>query len=63
MHLLKSPAGADLVGLIVRQWLFKTAYEVLATPLTYAVIGFLKRAEGLDVYDTDTSFNPLPLAR
>src|SRR5215212_3995786 len=58
-----TPAGADLVGLIVRQWLFKTVYEVLATPLTYAVIGFLKRAEGLDVYDTDTVFNPLPIAR
>jgi hypothetical protein len=33
----------------------------LATPLTYLVVGFLKRAEGLDVYDTHTMFNPLPV--
>jgi len=43
---------------IVTQWLFKTAYEILATPLTYAVVTFLKRKEGLDVYDYDTDFNP-----
>ena len=47
---------------IVTQWLFKVAYETLATPITYAVVGFLKREEGLDVYDRDTSFNPLALA-
>ncbi len=44
---------------IVNQWLFKTAYEVLATPLTYLVVNFLKRKEGIDVYDRDTRFNPL----
>jgi len=36
----------------------KVAYEVLATPLTYRVINFLKKAEGVDVYDDDTDFNP-----
>jgi uncharacterized integral membrane protein (TIGR00697 family) len=54
------PAG--LLSAIVTQWLFKVAYEALATPVTYAVVGFLKRQEGLDVYDRDTSFNPLALA-
>jgi uncharacterized integral membrane protein (TIGR00697 family) len=54
------PAG--LLSAIVTQWLFKVAYEVLATPLTYGVVGFLKRQEGLDVFDRDTSFNPLALA-
>jgi queuosine precursor transporter len=44
---------------VVNQWLFKTAYEVLATPLTYLVVNFLKRKEGLDVYDHQTRFNPL----
>lgn len=43
---------------IVTQWLFKTAYETLATPLTYAIVTFLKRKEGVDVYDYDTNFNP-----
>lgn len=54
--------AAGLLSAIVTQWLFKVAYEVLATPLTYAVVGFLKRQEGVDVFDRDTSFNPLALA-
>ena len=47
---------------IVNQWLAKTVYEAIATPLTYVVVNWLKRIEGLDVYDRDTSFNPLALA-
>jgi uncharacterized integral membrane protein (TIGR00697 family) len=39
---------AALATAIVTQWLFKTTYEALATPLTYAVVGYLKRAEGID---------------
>jgi hypothetical protein len=31
-------------------------------PVTYGVVGFLKRAEGLDAYDRDTDFNPFRLA-
>src|SRR4051812_14242635 len=54
--------AAGLLSAIVTQWLFKVAYETLATPVTYAVVGFLKREEGLDVFDRDTSFNPLALA-
>ncbi len=55
------PPGA-LLGAVVTQWIAKTAYEAAATPLTYAVVGFLKRREGLDVSDTDTRFNPLGLS-
>ncbi len=51
-----------LVGVIVTQWLAKSAYEAAATPATYAVVGFLKRREGLDVYDRETRFNPLAIA-
>jgi queuosine precursor transporter len=50
---------AALGGMIVTQWLFKTAYEALATPVTYAVTRHLKRVEGVDVYDTDTDFRPV----
>lgn len=50
---------SSLPAIIVTQWLAKTAYEILATPLTYVVVNFLKRQEGLDVYDRDTHFNPL----
>ena len=43
---------------IVTQWLIKSAYEALATPLTYVVVGYLKRKDGIDAFDTDTQFNP-----
>ncbi len=43
------------------QWLAKSLYEAIATPATYAVVAFLKREEGLDVYDTETRFHPLSL--
>ena len=52
---------ADLVRLIITQWLFKSAYEALATPFTYLVVGFLKRAEKEDYYDRDTRFSPVAL--
>jgi hypothetical protein len=51
-----------LIAAVITQWLVKTAYEALATPLTYAVVGFLKRREGIDADDSDTNFNPLSLA-
>ena len=53
---------AGLISAIVTQWLAKSAYEAAATPLTYVVVNFLKRKEGLDVYDYDTDFNPLSLS-
>jgi uncharacterized integral membrane protein (TIGR00697 family) len=48
-----------LVSAILTQWLAKSMYEAAATPLTYKAVNFLKRHEGLDVYDYDTQFNPL----
>lgn len=50
--------AAGMASAVVTQWLVKSAYEALMTPLTYAVVNFLKRREGLDVYDVDTRFNP-----
>ncbi len=44
---------------IVTQWLAKSVYEAAATPLTYGAVRFLKKREGIDVYDYDTRFNPL----
>jgi len=49
----------SLASAIVTQWLAKSLYEAVVTPLTYVVVNFLKRKEGLDVYDHDTRFNPL----
>ncbi len=51
-----------LIGAIVTQWLVKSAYEAAATPVTYAVVGYLKRSEGIDAYDRDTRFSPLALS-
>ena len=48
-----------LVSAIVAQWLVKSAYEAAATPVTYLVVNSLKRREGIDAYDRETSFNPL----
>lgn len=50
---------AGLFSAIVTQWLAKSLYEAVATPLTYIVVRFLKQHEGLDVYDRETRFNPL----
>ena len=48
-----------LAGAIVAQWLSKSVYEAIITPLTYVLVNFLKKRERLDVFDTDTRFNPL----
>ena len=50
---------ADLGRAILSQWSFKVVYEALATPLTYLAVNWLKRAEGEDVYDRETDFNPV----
>jgi queuosine precursor transporter len=52
-----------LISSIVTQWLVKSAYEAVVTPFTYWIVAFLKKREGLDVYDRDTRFNPLLLDR
>jgi uncharacterized integral membrane protein (TIGR00697 family) len=52
-----------MISAIVAQWLVKSAYEALATPVTYLVVNRLKRTEGIDVYDHDTRFNPLLVGR
>ncbi len=49
---------AVILNLIASGYAFKVVYEVLATPLTYKVVNFLKRSEGVDAFDRDTDFNP-----
>ena len=50
-----------LVIVLLTQWALKAAWEVLLTPVTYAVVGFLKRREGVDVFDVGTDFTPFQL--
>ena len=50
------------LSLIVANYIFKVAVEVIFTPVTYGVVGFLKQAEAEDYYDRETNFNPFSLA-
>ncbi|OLC13370.1 MAG: transporter [Candidatus Rokubacteria bacterium 13_1_40CM_69_27] len=52
------PLGT-LGGLIAAQWWVKVAYEAVATPLTYAAVGWLKSSERVDTFDYRTDFNPI----
>ncbi|OYW16176.1 MAG: hypothetical protein B7Z39_02385 [Novosphingobium sp. 12-64-8] len=47
-----------VLTVMVTNWGFKVLWEIVLTPATYAVVGYLKRREGVDVYDTDTDFSP-----
>ena len=48
----------QLMQVVLSQWAIKTAWEAALTPVTYAVVGLLKRREGVDVFDEDTDFSP-----
>lgn len=50
-----------MIKVICFNWFFKTAVEVVMTPVTYAVVGWLKRAENEDYYDHRTDFTPFSL--
>jgi queuosine precursor transporter len=50
-----------LPQIMLAQFIGKVGLEVVFTPITYAVVGWLKRAEHEDYYDTDTDFNPFTL--
>jgi len=51
-----------LLSIIISNYLFKTGFEALVTPLTYLVVNTLKRVENEDYYDVGTDFNPFRLA-
>jgi uncharacterized integral membrane protein (TIGR00697 family) len=51
----------QLLSVTMTQYVLKTSWEVLATPLTYQLVGALKRAEHEDHFDRDTNFTPFTL--
>jgi uncharacterized integral membrane protein (TIGR00697 family) len=53
----------QLWQVVLSQWIIKTLWEALLTPFTYLAVGFLKRREGIEVFDTDTDFSPFAKAR
>src|ERR1017187_8993773 len=58
----KYPA-LTLVNMMLTGYLLKVAYEVLATPLTYLVVGWLKASEHADAFDRNENFNPFHLSQ
>jgi len=54
-------SGQTMLKVIAFNWTMKVLVEVVLTPVTYAVVGFLKRREGVDVYDEHTNFSPFSL--
>jgi uncharacterized integral membrane protein (TIGR00697 family) len=55
-------SGEVLLTVLLTQWALKVAWEVMLTPATYAAVGWLKRREGVDVYDRTTNFTPFRTA-
>jgi uncharacterized integral membrane protein (TIGR00697 family) len=49
---------STLGQVMLSQFILKVSWEVLLTPATYAIVGWLKRKEGVDVYDVGTDFTP-----
>ena len=47
-----------LLAVMLSQFVLKVGWEVVLTPVTYAVVGFLKRREGVEVFDVGTNFTP-----
>ncbi|MET0137233.1 MAG: queuosine precursor transporter [Sphingobium sp.] len=49
---------AQVLTVLVTNWALKVGWEVVLTPVTYMVVGWLKKREGLDIYDETTNFSP-----
>jgi len=47
-----------ILNVIASGYIFKVVYEILATPLTYLIVDFLKDKEGIDTFDRGTNFSP-----
>ena len=54
-------ATGDIVKIAIAQYILKTSWEIVMTPVTYKVVAFLKRAESEDYYDRNTNFSPFTL--
>jgi len=54
-------ATGDLVKIVIAQYILKTGWEIVMTPVTYRVVAFLKRVENEDYYDRGTNFTPFSL--
>lgn len=54
-------SNEQLISVMIGNYIIKVLWEVLATPFTYKIVGFLKRAEHEDFFDRETNFNPFTI--
>lgn len=54
-------ATEDVIKVAMAQYVLKTGWEIVMTPVTYRIVGFLKRAESEDFYDRNTNFTPFSI--
>ena len=54
-------SNEQLISVMIGNYFIKVLWEVFATPFTYVIVNFLKRAEHEDFFDKDTDFNPFSL--
>lgn len=52
----------QVISVMIGNYFIKVIWEVLSTPVTYRIVGFLKRAEHEDYFDRNTDFNPFTLS-
>ena len=51
-------SNEQVISVMITNWLLKVGWEVVLTPVTYGVVGWLKRKEGVDISDEGTNFSP-----
>ena len=51
-------SNEQVFSVMITNWLLKVGWEVVLTPVTYGVVGWLKRKEGVDIFDEGTNFSP-----
>ena len=51
-------SNSQVITVMFTNWALKVAWEIVLTPVTYAVVGWLKRKEGVDIFDEGTDFTP-----
>lgn len=54
-------SNEQVISVMIGNYFIKVLWEVLATPFTYKIVNFLKRAEHEDYYDRNTNFNPFTI--
>lgn len=54
--------GTALISIAISGYSLKVAYEIIAMPITYQIVAWLKRAEGIDTYDRGISYSPFSIA-